>query len=652
MNNWRSPLAIFLTLLFFSLLSSADETKLFPGKVSEWHGYSMYSTKDTKVVVPKTIADGKPWVWRARFWGHKPQFDLAMLAKGYHVVYCDVGNLFGSPKAVKKWDDFYTYLRFEHLFADRAILEGMSRGGLIIYNWAAKNPEKVAAIYGDAPVMNFKSWPGGKGQGSGSKRDWQNCLKAYGFTEEQALAYKFNPIDNLKALAKAKIPILHVVGDADKVVPVAENTAIAELRYKKMGGTFEVIHKPGIGHVHSLKDPTPIIDFMMKHTKNKVAISADKIVSDKNFITRSDFQNSRFQFEQNKKGHVAFLGGSITEMNGYRPMVSEMLTKRFPDTKFNFTAAGISSTCSDTGAFRLEHDILSQGPLDMLFVEFAVNDDQDGIYNYNDAIRGMEGIIAQARRHNPNVDIIMTFFVNTNILALAQKGEMNPSTTAHSKVAEQHSISVNNLAQELADLVNSGQMTWKKFGGVHPNKYGNTMAATMIKNALFKQWSQPLAKDAKITPHPKKDLVDSKSYANGRFLPFDDIQTDANWQKGPPNWAQENKGSVRGRFQKSAMIYTKTAGAKLNITFTGTAIGAYMLSGPDAGIIKCTIDGKESKIIDTLHKHSGFNYPMTLMFFNELEGGEHILELETLENKPGRIKPGGSAFRALHFTAN
>ncbi|EDM29280.1 hypothetical protein LNTAR_22859 [Lentisphaera araneosa HTCC2155] len=40
------------------------------------------------------------------------------------------------------------------------------------------------------------------------------------------------------------------------------------------------------------------------------------------------------------------------------------------------------------------------------------------------------------------------------------------------------------------------------------------------------------------------------------------------------------------------------------------------------------------------------------MFFNELEEGEHTLELETLENKSGRIKPGGSAFRALHFTAN
>lgn len=42
-------------------------------------------------------------------------------------------------------------------FNKKVALEGMSRGGLIVYNWAAQNPEKVACIYADAPVMDFKS---------------------------------------------------------------------------------------------------------------------------------------------------------------------------------------------------------------------------------------------------------------------------------------------------------------------------------------------------------------------------------------------------------------------------------------------------------------------------------------------------------------
>ena len=199
--------------------------------------------------------------------GHEPQFDIAMLNSGYHVVYCDVGNMFGSPKAVARWNEYYTYLRFEHLFADRVVLEGMSRGGLIIYNWAAANPKKVAAIYGDAPVMDFKSWPGGKGNGPGAGGAWKTCLKAHGLTEKEAMAYKGNPLDNLKVLAKAGIPIIHVVGDTDKIVPLAENTAIAEARYKKMGGVFKVIHKKTTGHhPHSLKDPKPIVDFIAQHS--------------------------------------------------------------------------------------------------------------------------------------------------------------------------------------------------------------------------------------------------------------------------------------------------------------------------------------------------------------------------------------------------
>ena len=72
----------------------------------------------------------------------------------------------------------------------------MSRGGLIVYNWAAQNPEKVACIYADAPVMDFKSWPMGQGKSAGSAMDTKQLLNAYGFKNEaEALNWKKNPID-------------------------------------------------------------------------------------------------------------------------------------------------------------------------------------------------------------------------------------------------------------------------------------------------------------------------------------------------------------------------------------------------------------------------------------------------------------------------
>ncbi len=218
----------------------------------------------TYVVLPDSVKKGTPWVWRARFWKHKPNMDIELLKAGYHLVYTDVIHLYGGQKALEQWDAFYAMLTEYHGFNKKPALEGMSRGGLIIFNWAIRNANKVSAIYADAPVCDFKSWPGGFGTGRGSGADWNRLLKIYEFeNDDVAKAYTKNPIDTLGPLAAAKVPLLHVIGDADNVVPVAENTGIIETRYKALGGSIQVIVKPGVGHKHGLADPKPIVDFIL-----------------------------------------------------------------------------------------------------------------------------------------------------------------------------------------------------------------------------------------------------------------------------------------------------------------------------------------------------------------------------------------------------
>jgi pimeloyl-ACP methyl ester carboxylesterase len=245
-----------------------------PKPTKAFHGFKQELFKlngvGCRLVYPKKAAEGKPWIWRARFFGHQPQTDIALLNKGFHVAYTEAGGLFGAPEAVARWDRFHRYLTTTKGFAQKPALEGMSRGGLIIYNWAIANPDKVACIYGDAPVCDFKSWPGGLGKGKGSAGTYKQCLKVYGLTPEQGKTFKGNPIDNLEPLAKAKVPILHVCGAADNVVPMPENSDIIEKRYKALGGSIRVISKEGVGHhPHSLKDPEPIVSFVLKHTVEK-----------------------------------------------------------------------------------------------------------------------------------------------------------------------------------------------------------------------------------------------------------------------------------------------------------------------------------------------------------------------------------------------
>ncbi len=116
------------------------------------------------------------------------------------------------------------------------------------------------------------------------------------------------------------------------------------------------------------------------------------VVDNTNVRVRGHLLNSLSKFRDTKKGHVAFLGGSITEMDGYRPNVERWLKETFPDTEFTFTNAGIASTCSLTGAIRLERDVLAAGPVDLLCVEFAVNDDQDAHHTAEQCIDGMKGL--------------------------------------------------------------------------------------------------------------------------------------------------------------------------------------------------------------------------------------------------------------------
>jgi pimeloyl-ACP methyl ester carboxylesterase len=184
-------------------------------------------------------------------------------------VYVDVVDLYGNKVAVKRLNAFYTFLIKNFGLNKKTVLEGMSRGGLDAYNWASENTDKVFCIYADAPVCDIKSWPGGLGKGEGSKNDWLKCLQAYGLTELTVKEFKDIPINTCVKLAKAKIPLISVCGDADTVVPIDENTyKLAEV-YRAAGGKIELIVKKGVGHhPHSLKDPMPIVDFILKNTRN------------------------------------------------------------------------------------------------------------------------------------------------------------------------------------------------------------------------------------------------------------------------------------------------------------------------------------------------------------------------------------------------
>ena len=183
-----------------SFQSRAQET--------DYHGFKCLDFKfeghDAKIVFPAKAEEQRHWIWRARFWGHEPQTEIALLEKGFHVVYVDAAEYCGNPDAVKLWNHFYDFLFKEYNLNPKAVLEGFSRGGLYVYNWGSENVDKVACIYADAPVCDLRSWPGGKGKGIGSPADWKQHLAAYNLTEETVNDFKGMPVYNCPETGRSR----------------------------------------------------------------------------------------------------------------------------------------------------------------------------------------------------------------------------------------------------------------------------------------------------------------------------------------------------------------------------------------------------------------------------------------------------------------
>jgi pimeloyl-ACP methyl ester carboxylesterase len=253
---------------------------LFPGVKTDFRGYDRYDRIKTakghfSIVCPKNPAPGKPWLWRSLFWEAIKRFsnaDLKLVDEGYHVVLAH-GDVAGHPSGNANIDAAYELLTKEYGFSNKCSMASMSRGTLSLFRWASANPEKVDSIYVDNGVCNVLSWPAGNkvpgntSIGTGDPRSWEDFKRKFGYaTDEEALKTKESPIDLLEPLAKARVPILMVCGNKDHAVPYEENDAIMEQRYKALGGDITVIVE-NKGHSHGMKDPTPVLEFIRKHTQ-------------------------------------------------------------------------------------------------------------------------------------------------------------------------------------------------------------------------------------------------------------------------------------------------------------------------------------------------------------------------------------------------
>jgi len=627
-------------------LASASEVETFKKMTFKLDG------RNCILIAPEVPAEGRPWIWRTEFFGHQPQVDWALVEQGFHLAYIQMSGLYGSPAAIEVMEKFYQHMTGTFTLSPKPILEGFSRGGLYAFNYAAAYPEQVGALYLDAAVLDINSWPGRfkNDAQSAYQKNWVECLQRYGLNEAEAATAKVSPIDKIDQVAAAQIPIIAVVGDLDSIVPVAENTALLEKRYRELGAPITVIHKPfSEHHPHSLTNPKPVVDFLVQSVAGELADSSVLVAGTPfgydYFVPRGGLPNSRVVFERGEQARVAFLGGSITAMNGWRDLVQAELVKRFPATEFDFVDAGVPSMDSTYHAFRLSRDVLGDGPVDLLFVEAAVNDSTNGRSSV-EQLRGMEGIVRQARLANPYMDMVLLHFVDPDKMQSIEQGRRPEVIVNHEKVAARYGIPSIDLAQEVTERIFAGEFNWEEdFKNLHPSPFGHELYAQSIARLMDAVWTG--APPAQTTIYTLPAPLDRNSYFNGRILSPATAELGDGFRMYP-EWMPADGANTRAGFVSIPMAVSETAGSVLKFSFSGTGVGIVLIAGPDAGAIEYRMDGGPAKPWKLFTRWSHrLHLPWVKMLFEDLPHGEHLLELKVTEDTHPESK--GQAVRIVNF---
>ena len=256
----------------------------------------------------------------------------------------------------------------------------------------------------------------------------------------------------------------------------------------------------------------------------------------------------------------------------------------------------------------------------------------------------MEGIVRQARRLNPDVDIVMMYFASTGHNKTFEKGLIPGIVQEHERVADHYGIPALYLYREIAQRIKDEKIQWGDFAsdGVHPHQGGCDMYAQCIGDFLAAELNA-----SPIPPRPLPQRLDPLCYENGTFVALEDAEVVRGFER-LPKWTCKKTCNFR---PPADVLACTEAGAELRVEFAGTAVGIYAIVGMDAGIIEYSIDGGDPRRVDLFdHYCSRFHRPQHKIFASDLPAGKHTITIRSSAEKNGKSE--GHAIRIMEFMAN
>lgn len=351
---------------------------------------------------------------------------------------------------------------------------------------------------------------------------------------------------------------------------------------------------------------------------------------------------------------VAYLGGSITEMTGWRNLTTDWLRSRYPACTFAEVNAGLGGTGSDLGCYRLQQDALSANP-DLLFVEFATNDYEA---EPTEIWRNFEGIIRQTWRKNPKTDIIFVYTIGEKMLELYKGGHSPQAASAMEQIATFYGIPSIDFGPRVAreEIDRPGYLVWDT--GViaiavpaDTPDYDDALNAELAKEGKF------LFSKDKVHPampgHRTYYLESIKAAwsAMEELQPRDNaaklssVFYDAVMEKAKMVTIEESmlsgvwrKDDVYNKNFGSYAWISDTPGSKMKLRFNGSRCDLYTFEAPPCGQLLVTVDGvRQGDPLPLFSKWGAKGWHRAAERLFDGQSGLHEIELE-LDSKQPALK--------------
>lgn len=319
---------------------------------------------------------------------------------------------------------------------------------------------------------------------------------------------------------------------------------------------------------------------------------------------------------------VAYLGGSITEglTAGPSQCWARLTYEHFAEKygtgeNVKYCNAGLSGTPSKLGILRLKRDVLVNNP-DICFVEFAVNDADDG-----DHRNAYESIVRDLLEKD--VAVVLLFSVT----------EQDYSCQDYMKAIGNHyQLPMISYCDALRYMFENNSMTWKDFSDdqSHPNVYGHELVAEMVnhyfdtvtdvESEAYTMPSQPLN-----TPRQSgADIYENTNLKPESSGSWEDGSTISDFKNG---WShQENAGNkplvLKFKAKFAYLIYKEVGG--------GDKYGK--------AHIKITCNGEPYNELELNSVHSsGWGNPEIMVLGMQTEAMEYEVEISMADGNENKL---------------